>query len=280
MLRNAFFPALVVLGCTVPLPAQTPPVMDALNSVTWAQTSVEFRANALQAWRSARLTLPKALKDRKWTAALEQTGNFRKLPPAIIVDIDETVLDNSPGQARFLLDGNGRYNQKVWAEWTAERKAKAIPGAVEFLRDAAAKGVTVFYVTNRGASEDANSRANLQAEGFPLKAAALGDIGDTVLTSGEKPEWTSDKSIRRALIAKYYRIILLCGDDLNDFLSARVSAAERNAQSKPYDAWWGERWIILPNSSYGSWEDTLYGFERSLTPLQIQERKLKSLRRD
>ncbi|WP_321472344.1 HAD family acid phosphatase [uncultured Paludibaculum sp.] len=259
------------------LPAQ---VTDALNSVAWTQTSVEFRGNALQAWRSARLSLPRALKDKKWTAAVEQTGNFRKLPPAIIVDIDETVLDNSPGQARFLLDGNGRYTMDAWMKWTSERKAKAIPGAAEFLREAASRGVTVFYVTNRGPKEEANSRANLEAEGFPLKAAALGDIGDTVMMAGEKPEWTSDKGIRRALIAKYYRIILLCGDDLNDFIPARLTVAERATKAKPYESWWGERWIILPNSSYGSWEDTLYGFDRSLAPQAIQERKLKSLRRD
>ncbi|MGJ5816252.1 5'-nucleotidase, lipoprotein e(P4) family [Paludibaculum fermentans] len=266
-----------LLGCLAPASAQT---MDALNSVAWTQSSVEFRGNALQAWHSARVALPKALKDKRWTAAVEQTGNFRKLPPAIIVDIDETVLDNSPGQARFLLEGNGRYSMDVWMKWTAERKAKAIPGAAEFLRDAAAKGVTVFYVTNRGPKEEANSRANLEAEGFPLKNAALGAIGDTVLTAGEKPEWTSDKGIRRTLIAKYYRIILLCGDDLNDFIPARLTVAERATKSKPYDSWWGERWIILPNAAYGSWEDTLFGFDRTLSPQVIQERKVKSLRRD
>lgn len=277
MSLNVRILTLGLLACLPPLTAQT---MDALNSVAWTQSSVEFRGNALQAWHSARVALPKALKDRKWTAAIEQTGNFRKLPPAIIVDIDETVLDNSPGQARFLLEGNGRYSMDMWMKWTAERKAKAIPGAAEFLRDAAAKGVTVFYVTNRGPKEEANSRANLEAEGFPLKNAALGDIGDTVLTAGEKPEWTSDKGIRRALIAKYYRIILLCGDDLNDFIPARLSVAERAAKAKPYDSWWGERWIILPNSAYGSWEDTLFGFDRTLSPQTIQERKVKSLRRD
>lgn len=266
-----------LVGAQEPKPGA---VMDGLNSVAWAQTSVEFRANALQAWRSARLALPRALKDRKWTAAIEQTGNFRKLPPAIIVDIDETVLDNSPGQARFLLESNGRYSSTMWMQWTSERKAKAIPGAAEFLKEAAGKGVTVFYVTNRGAKEEENTRANLEAQGFPLKAKALGDIGDTVLVAGERPEWTSDKGVRRALIAKYYRIVMLCGDDLNDFLPARLPAAERAAKAQPYEAWWGERWIILPNSSYGSWEDTLYNFDHSQTPQQIQERKLKSLRRD
>src|SRR5512138_1379419 len=115
--------------------------MDTLNAVAWTQTSVEYRASALQAWSAARASLPKALKHKKWSAALEQTGKFKKLPPAVIVDIDETVLDNSPVQARFLLEGDGRFDVKRWGEWTKEGKAKAVPGAVEFLKDAASRGV-------------------------------------------------------------------------------------------------------------------------------------------
>jgi acid phosphatase len=262
---------------TAPLPAQ---VMDALNATLWAQSSVEYRGVALQAYRSARLSLAKALKDKKWTAAVEQTGNFRKLPPAIIVDIDETVLDNSPGQARFLLEGNGRYRSDQWTAWTAEHKAKAIPGAAEFLREAASKGVTTFYVTNRGQGEENNSRLNLQAEGFPLKAVTVPEIGDTLLVRGEKPEWTADKGVRRALIAKHYRILMLCGDDLNDFIAARVSPQERAEKAKAYEAWWGERWIILPNAAYGSWEDTWLDFKYPADANEVQKIKLKALRRD
>jgi 5'-nucleotidase (lipoprotein e(P4) family) len=254
--------------------------MDALNATAWVQTSVEYRASALQAWRSAQAALPKALKHKDWTAAVEQTGKFKKLPPAIIVDIDETVLDNSPGQARFLLEGNGRYDVKTWMKWTAEKKAKAIPGAAEFLRAAAGKGVTVFYVTNRGVQEEADTRANLLAEGFPVKETGAAEIGDTLLMGGEKSEWTSDKGVRRALLARRYRILFLCGDDLNDFIPAKVSAAERSEKAKQYEGWWGERWIILPNPAYGSWEDTLFGFDRKLSAEEVQRRKLKSLRRD
>lgn len=269
------------LLCLIPMasPAAAQ-VMDALNSTLWQQSSMEYRAGALQAYRSARLSLAKALKDKKWTAATEQAGKFRKLPPAIIVDIDETVLDNSPGQARFLLEGTGKYTSAVWTGWTAEHKAKAIPGAAEFLREAAGKGVTIFYVTNRGPQEENNSRLNLEAEGFPMKASTAAEIGDSVLVAGEKKEWTSDKSIRRALIAKHYRVVLLCGDDLNDFMSARVSPEERASKAKAYDSWWGERWIILPNPSYGSWEDAWLKFDRSLSPEAAQKMKLKALRRD
>lgn len=259
-------------------PPQNLASMDALNATAWVQTSVEYRASALQAWRSARLSLPRALKDKKWTAALEQTGKFKKLPPAIIVDVDETVLNNSPGQARFLVEGNGRYDPAMWMKWTAEKRALAVPGAAEFLREAAAKGVTVFYVTNRGVKEAADTKENLVAQGFPWKDQTAGGIGDVLLLAGEKPEWTSDKAPRRAFVAKYYRILFLGGDDLNDFFPARLTPEERASKAAAYEKWWGERWIILPNPMYGSWEDSLLGFDRKLTPAEAQARKLKALK--
>lgn len=276
--KNRLLASLVVLWLPAGAPASAQAVMDALNAAAWVQTSVEYRACALQAWRSARLSLDRALKDRRWTAALEQSGDPRRLPPAIIVDIDETVLDNSPGQARFLLHGDGRYSQELWEQWTAEKRAAAVPGAREFLSAAAARGVTVFYISNRGEREAQTTRENLLAQGFPLRDPVAGGLGDALLLRGERPEWTSDKSVRRAAVAAHYRILLLCGDDLNDFFPARLSPAERHARARPYDAWWGERWIILPNPMYGSWEDSLYGFDRTLSPVEVQQRKLKALR--
>lgn len=259
--------------------AQTPAVMDGLNATAWVETSVEYRASALQSWKLAHLALPQALKDKRWTAALEQTGDYGKLPPALIVDIDETVLDNSPAQARFLLEGNGRYSFGVWGRWTAEHKAKPVPGALEFLREADAKGVTVFYVTNRGVKDQNVTRQNLVEQGFPVKPAA-GKLGDTLLMSSEQPGWTSDKTSRRAAIAQHYRILFLCGDDLNDFFSAKLTLAERTAKAKEHEAWFGERWIMLPNPMYGSWEDALYNYDRLMAPAEVQQRKLKSLRRE
>lgn len=252
--------------------------MDALNATAWVQTSAEYRACALQAWRSARLALERALKDRRWTAALEQTGDARRLPPAVIVDIDETVLDNSPGQARFLLEGDGRYSQKQWEQWTSEARAEPVPGAAEFLQAAAARGVTVFYISNRGRQEAEATRRNLIGKGFPFRDQAAGDLGDVLLLRGERPEWTSDKSSRRAAVAARYRVLLLCGDDLNDFFPARLQPEERAAKARAYDSWWGERWIILPNPMYGSWEDALYGYDRTMKPAEVQQRKLKALR--
>src|SRR5262245_19274028 len=119
-----------------------------LNAVLWMQTAVEYQGGALQAYAAARTALDRALADRQWTAAVEQTGDFSSLPPAVVLDLDETVLDNSAFQARQVANATS-YNDEAWAAWCQERKAGAIPGAVEFLKYARSRGVIPFFVTNR-----------------------------------------------------------------------------------------------------------------------------------
>jgi acid phosphatase len=251
---------------------------DGLDAVAWTQTSVERKALCHQAFHTAQNELPKLLKDKKASAALEQTGQFKELPPAIVADIDETLIDNSAIQSRFLIEGNSDYDEKMWMEWIRERKALALPGAVEFVRFAKSKGVKVIFVTNRGKNEEADTRANLDALGLTVEDLPKNpDFGDTLLMRGEKPEWTSDKSVRRTTIAKHYRILMLMGDDLNDFFPARIAVDERHRKAAPYNEWWGKRWIILPNPMYGSWEDSLQGFSRTLTLQQQTEIKRKAL---
>jgi len=226
-----------------------------LNATLWMQTALEYEATALQAFRLAQLQLDAALADRTWTAAIEQTGDAASLPPAVIVDVDETVLDNSYYQARMVRDSTA-YASTTWDPWVKEAKATAIPGAREFARYAADKGVTVFYVTNRTANLEEATRANLEAEQFPVSKEF-----DVVLTRGERPEWSaSAKGPRRAHVASKYRILLLVGDDLGDFVvDAAGTPDERRARTEPYDGWWGRRWIMLPNPTYGSWERAIVG---------------------
>ena len=126
-----------------------------------------------------------------------------------------------------------------------------IPGALEFTRAAAAKGVTVFYVTNRDRALEQATRDNLAKFGFPLDPSR-----DTVLTRAERPEWTSsDKSSRRSVVAQDFRILLLVGDDFGDFVQgARGTLAARKALDEANAAMWGVKWIALPNPMYGSWK--------------------------
>jgi acid phosphatase len=255
-------PALLLSGAcasrTAP-PASTPGAPPAAapaakvplpDSVVWFRTSVEYRAVTTQSYRLATLMLDRALADRTWTAALEQTGDYGAKPTAVILDVDETVLDNSESEERNVREG-ASYNEARWADWCNERKATPIPGALEFTKAAAAKGVTVFYVTNRDRGLEEATRDNLAKYGFPLDAGR-----DTVLTRAERPEWSSsDKSSRRAMVAQDFRVLLLVGDDFGDFVAgARGTLAARQALDQAHAAKWGVKWIALPNPLYGSWK--------------------------
>src|SRR5688572_24327988 len=146
-----------------------PAASDNLNAVAWVQASAEYRLLAEQTYRSATALLDRALATRDWDALVpdERANPAAGLPPAVIVDIDETVLDNSPYQARLVRDG-GSYDEVTWDAWVREERAAPVPGALEFARAAAAKGVTVFYVSNRAEHLEDATLANLRALGFPL----------------------------------------------------------------------------------------------------------------
>jgi acid phosphatase len=239
----------------------------------WVQTSEEWRAVAAQSFRLAELLLEKARKDKRWSAAVEQTGDARKLPPAVVLDIDETALDNSPAQAREVQQ-NRAFEPAAWTQWVNESAAAIIPGAVEFCRHATSRKVTVFYISNREPGHEAATRANLERHGFPLDARL-----DTVLLRGERPEWGADKGTRRASVAATHRILLLIGDDLGDFLSGvRTTLDKRRELTAPHAGKWGTKWIMIPNPSYGSWEEALYGEPRPADPVERLERKLQHLR--
>jgi len=216
--------------------------------------------------------LAAALEDSSWTAAPEQRSDPSALPPAIIVDVDETVLDNSPFQARLIIEGR-EFNPQMWGEWVDQAAAAPVPGALAFTRQAAAQGVMVFYMTNRDAKMEPSTRRNLETHEFPLAPDE-----DVILTRGEHEGWGSDKSSRRAYVAARYRVLLLVGDDLADFVTvARSSAEERDRIAADYAAYWGRKWIILPNPTYGSWERALYGFDSSLSPEEKRRRKAENL---
>jgi 5'-nucleotidase (lipoprotein e(P4) family) len=227
-----------------------------LNATLWVQTSAEHHALCETIFKAAAASLDAALRDPALTAAVEQTGAYGTLPPAVVVDIDETILDNSAFAGRLVVD-RGPFDNKVWSDWVARAAAPALPGAVAFLRHAADKGVIVFYVTNRGADQEAATRANLAGLGLDLPQNV-----DTVLMSRERPDWSSDKASRRAAVAQTHRILLLLGDDLGDFVAgARSDPDTRAAIARQYADYWGSRWFILPNPMNGSWETALYGHQ-------------------
>jgi acid phosphatase len=152
-----------------------------------------------------------------------------------------------------MIRSGGEFDPESWSRWVEESRAPPVPGAPEFLAVADSLGVTVFYVTNRDAPQEAATRRNLEAAGLPLEP----DV-DTILLRGERDDWVSDKLSRRTAVAERYRVILLVGDDFNDFVAANLPRAERDRLVERYRDRWGERWIVLPNPIYGSWERALY----------------------
>ncbi|MDX1430125.1 MAG: HAD family acid phosphatase [Rhodothermales bacterium] len=224
---------------------------ETLNATVWMQLSAEYRAAATQAYNSALAHLPDAIADTSWSA-IPGEKNVGSKPTAIIVDVDETVLDNSPFEAR-VIRADSAFNRPWWNAWVEERRATAVPGALRFLSAAAERGVTIYYVTNRNVELDAATTDNLDALGFPLTEGR-----DVVLTRGERPEWTGDKQTRRQFVADEFRVLFLAGDDLNDFVSTDVvSSGEGDVVVATHERNWGERWILLPNPAYGSWERTI-----------------------
>ena len=259
----------VTLIWAAPAVAQDPPANDLLNAVLWMQRSVEYKASALTAFALARLRLDQALTDPSWTAApKEQTGAYQTLPPAVILDIDETLIDNSGYQAWMTLKDT-TFNPKTWNAYVNTVSSVAIPGAVEFTKYAAGRGVKVFYVSNRTAEEEPATRKNLERFGFPLD-----DKLDTVLMARERPDWGSAKGPRRAHVARGYRVLLNLGDNFGDFVDEyRGTEAERLKVLEEHKDRWGREWIMLANPSYGSFESAPYKHDFKLS--NADKRKAK-----
>ena len=234
-------------GCSqVPVPVPVP--LHWRKASLWATASAEYAAVALQTFAAAREKLDVALADPAWTARLEQSEGYESFPPAIVTDLDETVLDNRPFQRRLIREGLD-FDEEMWNEWVRERRAKAIPGSLEFLLYVQERNVEIFYITNRSHSVEEATRANLAALGLPLNPEV-----DTVLAKNEREDWGSDKESRLAMIAGSYRVLLILGDHLRDFVSVEgFSRDERRKTTFDHAAMWGEKWFMLPNPLYGSW---------------------------
>ena len=221
--------------------------------VLFVQTSPEFAANNIQTYKIATSKIDIALNDKNWTAALEQGTNFSDKPPAIIVDVDETVLDNSAHQARAILGGFSY--PTGWLEWGNEVSAPAVAGVKDFLNYADSKGVTIFYVTNRVSELRKATIENIIKLGLPFDERA-----NPLMMKGENG-WGSEKTSRRTLIAEKYRIILMAGDQITDFISLEESSVSMDARlqlSSKYEEMWGEKWFMITNPMYGKWEGAIY----------------------
>ncbi|GGH21013.1 5'-nucleotidase, lipoprotein e(P4) family [Mucilaginibacter phyllosphaerae] len=237
-------------ACSTPKKTQSASIAN--NGKVWAslwqQRSAEYKALCYQAYNTARWRLDEALK------------NPGSKPPAIITDIDETVLDNSPYDAMRAAN-NQEFSPATWKAWTAKAVADTVPGAPAFLKYAASKGVTIFYITNRDEDERAATIKNLQLYNLPNADNAHLQLKQT----------TSSKETRRQQVLKKFNVVLLCGDNLPDFdllYDNQPTEANREATTKQLMKEFGNKYIVLPNPSYGDFEGALFNYNYKLSGAQ------------
>ncbi|MDR7270119.1 5'-nucleotidase (lipoprotein e(P4) family) [Pelomonas saccharophila] len=230
-----------------------------LNSVLWTQQAIEHQAATIAAYRAAGTALLTVSKQASW-ASLEQ-GAASTGRKAVVMDIDETVLDNSAYNA-WLIQKGEQWSSPTWEDWVALEKAVALPGAVEFVKLAKKLKVDVFFITNRECVPRAtdpcpaltHTRNNLIRLGFERAADP-----DALMLKKQKPEWeASDKTKRRQVVADTHKIVMLVGDDMGDFLPVANVTALRAGSPDLATAramtQLGKRWFVIPNPMYGSWE--------------------------
>lgn len=216
-----------------------------IMATLWYQKSSEMKALYYQCFNWAKLRVE-----------MDVLKNPSKLKKAVVVDIDETMLNNSPFEGKCINTGKS-YTSESWSNWTSQINAKALPGAVEFSKFAESKGVEVFYISNRSVDEFDVTLKNLQKENF-----AFADSAHLLLMTN-----TSSKTARRDIVKENYEIILLIGDNMGD-LSEIFEDRSANFGFDLVDeqrSMFGEKYIVLPNPMYGSWEKPILDYKKGLS---------------
>ncbi len=228
-----------------------------IGSALWYQTSAEMRAAYYQAYQYGRLILEKKL-------ALQRYDN-----PAIVFDIDETLLDNSPYQA-WLIHNGKVYTSSTWKEWTDKARAEALPGALEFVGFVRSKGIDVFYISNRKTTEQESTMENLRNLGFPQVT------DEHVLLRSS----SSDKTERREKVLDTHDVLLYVGDNLTDFnqvFDARGADYGKGLVDQ-YRQELLNSFVMLPNPMYGEWERAILKNQTGLSSEEQSERRKAALK--
>ncbi len=275
-------------------PAQLPPD---LLAVLWQQTSAEYKALCLQVFHGATEALRSHVQGgeyrfrdgRLWLETLVRHPDGRvfwdRRPLALVMDLDETVLDNSGFEA-WAIQNKQVFNPKNWGYWMrfqAETPSswKALPGALEMIRQAQAMGISPVFNTNRDESGRADTLALLRGLGLDgpdlserlymqdeanepkarealLKSMGLDPKGPEARRMAAN---SSDKERRRLDSMSRFHVVAWFGDNLYDFpvdvpdttapgeATRKVREEEVVRNSKR----WGTSWFMLPNPMYGSW---------------------------
>ncbi|MDP2884825.1 MAG: 5'-nucleotidase, lipoprotein e(P4) family [Ignavibacteria bacterium] len=227
------------------------------QALVWYQTSAECRALYYQAFNTARLILDNDLSVHTYAKKR-----------AIVFDIDDTILDDSPHSVMLLK--NNKLFPYLYDEWIEAAKEEALPGALEFAQYASSRGVELFYISNRTSKMLNATVRDLRSAGFPQAEVSH------VLLMGDDPS----KESRRKAVAANHEIVLLLGDNLNDLSNVfeRKSIDNRSAETDNAKSQFGSRYIVLPNPVYGAWESAVYDYKSNLSEDEKDAKRKSVLR--
>jgi len=222
-----------------------------LTAVLWHRVAAERRALCYQTYAGARRSLGDALQMRAG-----------QKPRAIMIDIDDTVIDTSEYQAQRVSSGISY--PAGWDNWVNSGSGALVPGVKEFLLHCESAGVEVLYVSGRSESLMAGTAAKLKKEKLPFVDREHIVLYDTKKTAGV---------VCSELSAKY-DIVMYVGDQLDDLciggmanIKSRISAVEGGRSM------FGATYIVLPNAMYGKWDAAMYSYDYGLS--DIEKRKIR-----
>ena len=228
-----------------------------LGANLYMQTAAEYRACCLQVYKTAEMRLD----------ALLAAANPKPLKPAVIMDLDETVLDNSAFES-FLYENQKEYSDDLWQIYERDYpgQVRLVPGAKQFIKKAEDRGVTVIFISNRLEENCGSTVSALAQLGINTKG-----IGQRLFL--KKRAASSDKTSRREAVAAQYNVLLVFGDNMRDFSETFIAKKlTENDAAEAYDqaigsrlklvdeaaCHWGSDWFVLPNPGYGEWEKLIH----------------------
>ncbi|CAM3702978.1 Lipoprotein E precursor [Vibrio aerogenes CECT 7868] len=203
-------------------------------ALRYQQRSAEIKALQRQTYQLAQLRF----------GQLVQENQSQKKPLAVVFDLDETVLDNTPMMVRDMNNCLDYTTWDHWKDWERQGHPTLIPGAKQFLDTVDQKKISIYYVSNRYDETKASTIKTLKALGLPQVSP------QTVLL------YKDSKEARRQHIRQTHHIIMLLGDSLPDFAPQYKNKKPVGYNQKLVEkdaAHFGYDWIVFPNAAYGSW---------------------------
>lgn len=163
---------------------------------------------------------------------------------AVVLDLDETVLDNTPLLVRDVEHCHDYTKWDTWSDWEKQGHPGLIPGAKAFLENVNHHNVHIYYVSDRTQENKKDTINTLKSLGLPQVSES------SILLD------TAPKEARRQTILQNQQIMMLFGDSLPDFavqFKNKETAGEQRKRVESSAQHFGDDWIVLPNAAYGSW---------------------------